>query len=168
MIRNKVQPVTLLPPNSCLETMALSRSERQEDKCGTWNCNEVWLLTFSTLWIMNFVELHWLQSELLHLCGHWLDEPICYRWLGCLIEINAFAKHGQAASIYFSWGCCYPAKSTDCFTCAFLYFIHYFYDLSLYFQPELGILWDCKHCLILLLKHILIRSSGFCIIISLF
>lgn len=39
-IRNKVQLVTLLPPNGCLETMALSNSEKQEDKCGTWNCNE--------------------------------------------------------------------------------------------------------------------------------
>lgn len=32
MIRNKVQPITLLPPNGCLETLALSHSENQEDK----------------------------------------------------------------------------------------------------------------------------------------
>lgn len=40
MIGSKEQPVMLVPHTSCSETMALSHSEKQEDKCGTWNCNE--------------------------------------------------------------------------------------------------------------------------------
>lgn len=28
------------------------------------------------------------------------------------MQINAFAKHSQIASIYLARGCCYPAKST--------------------------------------------------------
>lgn len=92
------------------------------------------------------VELHWLQPELLHLCGHWLDEPVCYRQLGCLIEINAFAEHSQTASIYFSGAAITQLRVQIALPEHFYtsYFIHYFYYLFFYFQPELGIIWNVE------------------------
>lgn len=46
-------------------------------------------------------------------CGHWLDEPVRHRWLGCLTETNLFVTYDWVVSSFAS-GYYYTSKSACC------------------------------------------------------